>query len=500
MADSKQVEYIPPVTVKAGQIQFIEACHPALVAGEYIAHSTEQIKESKDSRVPWNSNPYASDVVFSVDAPRFTLNPADMHSVYPPANENGSFDNALPHVVFTRRTLPWERTLDGIPPQFGDPFPPWMGLLLLQEDELQAIDTRGQVKSMPVFSATEDSLLRPAAKEVLAPNVGQNGPGAKSDPDFEFQQIRSQSWQVEKWRYENGKKSCLTVDLPSRLFKAVSPRDVDLPYLAHVRQVDTGNKEVLGINDKGWFSLVMGNRLPQANQIHRVFLVSLEGLQDRLKESWVATPNEKVRLAVLGAWSFTCEKSNDFKATMDRLNFGKNVPGPNSRSELPESGLRLAFTQYNDTSTNAEDVVNAAYARGYTAFDHSMRHGEKTVSWYRGPMVPLNYAKPQQIQEPVAASDELLRYDPDTGLFDATYAAAWQLGRLLALQNQGFALALDRARKALRAKAEMLLRRDELELLKQQLALPSKYGFLEDSLMDHFGNDAGEKLVNAVPK
>ena len=41
--------------------------------------------------------------------------------------------------------------------------------------------------------------------------------------------------------------------------------------------------------------------------------------------------------------------------------------------------------------------------------------GEQTVSWYRGPLVPVNYDKPAQEQEPVRCSDELLRYDPETG-------------------------------------------------------------------------------------
>jgi hypothetical protein len=492
VADNKTIE--PPVTIKAGQIQFIEACHPALVAGEYAVRTTQQIKDAKDATVPWNSNPYSSDVVFSVDAPRYTLGPETIHSVYPPVNELGRFDNSLPHVVFTRRTLPWERTLDGVPPQLGEPFPPWMALLLLQEDELQSTGDKGQVKSLPVLSASEDSLLRAASPDVLTPDVGQNGPGNKGDAGFEFRQIRSQNWQQEKWRYEAGGQLCLAIDLPARLFKAVAPRSADLPYLAHVRQVDTGNKEVLGINDKGWFSLVLGNRLPQANKGHRVFLVSLEGFQGRLEDSWNPVANQKVRLAVLCAWNFTCEGPNDFKQTMDSLNFGRNAPPPGKREDLPESGLRLSFNAYDDDSLRAEDVVNAAYARGYTAFDHFMRQGEKTVSWYRGPLVPLNYTKPKQIQEPVANSDELLRYDPETGLFDTTYAASWQIGRLLALQNHGFALALDQARRALRQRAETLLRHDELTILRHELGLPDK-DFLEDSLMEHFAGDAGKKLL-----
>ena len=200
---NEEVIYQPPVTVKAGQIQFVAACHPPLVAGEYNAGMSQAIKESEDATVPWNSDPYISDLVFSVDAPRFTLNPADIHSVYPPVNATGSFDNALPHVVFSRRTLPWERTLDGKPPEFGKAFPAWMGLLLLTEDELKDQNTgqNREVVSLPILSKDKDSLLIPLDKEkVLVPDLGQNGSGDTADQIY-----RSEKWAKEKWRYEKKK-------------------------------------------------------------------------------------------------------------------------------------------------------------------------------------------------------------------------------------------------------------------------------------------------------
>ncbi|NTW76926.1 MAG: hypothetical protein HGB33_03965, partial [Syntrophaceae bacterium] len=75
-------EYDPPVSVKAGQIQFIEACHPPLVAGRYKVRMTQVVQESKESNTPWNSQPYETDLQFDVDAPRFMLDPADIHCVY----------------------------------------------------------------------------------------------------------------------------------------------------------------------------------------------------------------------------------------------------------------------------------------------------------------------------------------------------------------------------------------------------------------------------------
>jgi len=493
--NEEQVDYNPPVTVKAGQIQFVEACHAPLVAGVYKVGMHQVIKESKEAVVPWNSFPYISELEFSVDAPRFALAPTDIHSVYPPSNQTGRFDNALPHVVFTRRTLPWERTLKGIPPKLGSPFPPWMGLLLVQEDELLIPDQAGrtttrkhEVKSLPIWSRQKDSLLAPHSEKgsvdtVLVPDLGQDGSAATEE-----KRIRSETWTREKWRYEQDetgqkeKESCLAIDLPADLFKAIAPCYDDLYYLAHVRQIDTGDKEVQAVNDRGWFSMVIGNRLPQADKAHQVFLVSLEGHQDRLLESWQPETGQLVRLAVLGTWRFTCEGANDFKGHMKRLKIGS---------------LHLPFDSgYDDASQdpNPRDIINGAFARGYTAFNHAMRQGEKTVSWYRGPLVPLNYDKPKQIQEPVKSADELLRYDPGTGLFDATYAAAWQLGRLLALQNQGFALALKRFRTVLRAEAERQMRLAELEDLKKGK------DFIEDSLMDQLTNSDGDKLKNAIPK
>jgi len=474
------VKFNPPLTVKAGEIQFVEACHPPLVAGAYKVSMRQVIKENDSAEaVPLNSDPYTSKLQFSVDAPRFSLNPSDIHSVYPPINQSGSFDNALPHVVFTRRTLPWERTLDGKAPKLGQAFAPWIGLLLVQEDELLISDEaskttnqRHEIKSLPVIKhEQEDSLLFPLEKNILIPDLGQND---------------AEKWQNEQTQYE--KERCLAIDLPADLFSAIAPREKDLPYLAHVRQVDTGNKEVLAINDKGWFSVLIGNRLPQADKDHpdhRVFLVSLEGHQDRLQENWHPQQNQLVRLAVLGTWTFKCEGSNNFKAHMEKLTIGT---------------LNLPFKSYIDESTAPEDIVNGAYSRGYTAFNHVMRQGEKTVSWYRGPLVPLNYDKPKQIQEPVSCADELLRYDPDTGLFEVTYAAAWQLGRLLALQNQSFALALNRTRKTLRAEAELQMREAELNELRKKLALPQDAGSVEDSLLEQLANGAGDHLFKAALK
>lgn len=74
--------------------------------------------------------------------------------------------------------------------------------------------------------------------------------------------------------------------------------------------------------------------------------------------------------------------------------------------------------------------------------DHGLRDGSTTVSWYRGPLLPLGVTVPSVTQS--QASDQLLRYDPGSGMFDVSYAAAWQLGRLRALHDRAYATALFR--------------------------------------------------------
>ena len=137
-----------------------------------------------------------------------------------------------------------------------------------------------------------ESVLAQECPTALVRDVVENG----STPEQPWKSARELGWTA--------------IDLPAELFKTVTPRYDDLYYLAHVRQIDTGDKEVQAINDRGWFSLVIGNRLPQADKSHRVFLVSWEGHQDRLLESWQPENGRSVRLAVLGTWGFTCEGSN----------------------------------------------------------------------------------------------------------------------------------------------------------------------------------------------
>lgn len=89
-------------------------------------------------------------------------------------------------------------------------------------------------------------------------------------------------------------------------------------------------------------------------------------------------------------------------------------------------------------------------ASGFVPLPHHFRQGDRSVSWYHGPLMPSPPQVPQQVDHsteagaPLSAraADELLFFDQTTGLFDVSYAAAWELGRMLMLKNTSLALQL----------------------------------------------------------
>lgn len=83
------------------------------------------------------------------------------------------------------------------------------------------------------------------------------------------------------------------------------------------------------------------------------------------------------------------------------------------------------------------DVADQFLKMGYVPASHYFRKGDKAVSWYHGPLSPLeNPPTELNLPLPPRASDHLLRYYQSISMLDASYAAAWELGRLLALQDK----------------------------------------------------------------
>jgi len=398
------------------QIRFHQASPPALPPGDYKLNVKQVLTATGVTQ------PFDNVTPFTVAGPRFYLKPEEVYSVYPPP-DLGPYDNALPHIVFTRRTLPWERTIQGnYTRQDPDNPVPWMALLLLSRDDFAPGTPVPAIQSRTVNG-------------LLNPETGIQGPlGLALEGGQTLNDL------------------CNTIDIPTGLFAEIVPAQEDLPYLAHVREVSLAGKETLSLKQDGWFTVVLGNRLPltrkdPANpdpatkpegEINLACLVSLEGFA-ALLPSVDANGNASapipagitaVRLAVLASWKFTCYGENDFKTKMKALN-DETLLG------LPVGDLKAI----DDGTVFARNALTL----GYAGLNHTTRLGEKTVSWYRGPLVPLEM-KVLDPYEAIPCADYALRYDPRNGMFAAEYAAAFELGRMMALNNRSFARAMQRYR------------------------------------------------------
>ncbi len=196
------------------------------------------------------------------------------------------------------------------------------------------------------------------------------------------------------------------------------PLRAELPYLGHVRQ----GKDAEGHPIDKELATVIANRLPIPGDTTTVHLVSVENRYSAGGEFDYqgATGEELIRFVSLKSWSFACT-APDQTFTELLLNLNRDPNGP----RLPE---------------NPNPAAENYLSMGYVPLNHGLRQGNKTVSWYHSPLSPGR--NPSQLEGSVEAADALLRYDSSNGLFDSSYAAAWELGRLLTLKNQSVAVQL----------------------------------------------------------
>ena len=390
-----------------GQARFYHACRPALVAGDYRL----QARQSVD-KLTGEAPGFEVDTPFTIAGPRFKIDAGEVQMVYPPANNVGHYDEDLPHVVLRRKSIPWERSLDDS--SVGDDGPPWLALLTLYPGEMQGVE--------PTRMSVAELLSPPTG--ILPPAIDK---GQLSDAEL--------------------KQSLLAFDLDLASFQAIAPSLDDLPYLAHVREVDTADKEPLGMDEDGWFSVVVGNRLARAGAENQVFLVSLEGHREHLPGNTVSGYTS-IRLVCLVRWSFTAAPARgDFLCLVRALEQRGGV----DLLQLPHTPYGKqpqAAEEAADADADAEEgagkpagqVAGEALDIGYVPLLNNTRSGETTTSWYRGPFTPV--PTKADGNGPYYYSDHAIRYDPETGLFNLAFAGAWQIGRLLALSDAPFARAL----------------------------------------------------------
>jgi hypothetical protein len=158
-----------------------------------------------------------------------------------------------------------------------------------------------------------------------------------------------------------------------------------------------------------------------------------------------------LRFPVLASWSFQCTDSGDFQSLAQNVSsrlLGHVATGPEGPDGEPlPPGTVPAGLPAEPPSVRPLPLTSAT---GHVATAHETRRGETTTAWFRGPLVPEPVARAGSRPDgryPLAHhADQLRRITPD-GQEDLAYAAAFEIGRLLALSRPSVVAALNRWRQ-----------------------------------------------------
>lgn len=413
------------------KIKFYQNHRPLMDSGEYSITITGSISHSK---ITHDNNTGPITQHFAIYGERFSLTDQDISAVFPAAGSTGDYAGILPHIILNRNTLPWERHANT-----DNKALPWLALLLFDADEI------------------------PAKKIIKVKDLGLPKENAQHDED-----------------------SVTVIDVPESVLKKILPTAASLLLLAHTRQGVDNAGALVGEEN----AVLFCNRLPAQGTRSTIHLVSLEGKYNNDGFNYPGG-SDPVRLVSLKSWEFyTIEH---FKITTDTLtalqgkvdaadlqklstlldrefagteddflkevsdatgvvtNTFKKLLIDNSKFNKTFNGLLLNLNK--DILTlrlpvHADATVERFLSQGLVPLVHCFRNGDRSVSWYRSPFLPYhadatNDGSAIRNLYPEGA-DELLQFDANLGMFDVSYAAAWEIGRLLALANKDFSVSLFR--------------------------------------------------------
>ena len=407
-----------------GDIQFVAFNQPALLDGEYVINVKQQVQIDKSD--VWSTAPSAQ-MKFAVNGPRFSLDPTLIQSQFPPPKSIGEYYNILPHIILNRTTLPWERTIDNSPPSETKQPQSWLALLLF--------DSAGD-QGVQVSNLTVQDLIDTYSSSATPQGAPEFVKVLPRDPNT---QAKPGELMLEVGQHPNDRLT--VIDVPKQLLSQILPGSNEIKFLSHVRRTTA--------NDDG-YPVVLCNRLPASGTVTKdagpmgtqstVHLVSLEGRQP-LFDGLQTMDDHLVRFVSLASWSFsTLQRNKTFTGWLKEAwcpDAQRTDPDDPKKASSCAPGVIHTLRMPSNSDANAERFLS----QGYAPIKHDTRQGNHLVSWYRSPLLP-GKSLAADVALPVRTSDELVRYFKDVGMFDTTYAAAWELGRLLTLRSKKVSVSL----------------------------------------------------------
>ena len=297
---------------------------------------------------------------------------------------------------------------------------PYIALLVLKNDEVLG---QGEISVKDLFSPVPDTFFPPRSCF----------PNDYADEDND---------------------GCGFIDISVQTYNEVFPSVSDISLLAHAKLLDlSGATDELCGRD-GYFSVVLANRfVPSASGGETscvCHLVTALGYGENIPAGF-----GKVRLISLYSWNIR------------------------SHREMGKPFIEL-------TEALSKNCGAFGFGRcgGETAVKpHYTRTGEMTYSLYRSPLAAEEIKDIPQLSDAHTADGRLI-YDKEVGVFDVSYAAAFQLGRLITLSQPRIA-------------KKLIAQRNESKAELHQAALKSEARYVNENFDT---NRLAELLVKCAEK
>lgn len=366
---------------REGTLRMCDAMTPSISKGKWKL-TTVQNMSREDKAV--NPVPFSASKEFTVDYTIYGLPPGTVVNRSPLPDSRGAYTDLLAHVVLK------------------DPFFPWYG----------SRKGKKEVPAVALLMFTEEELEECGGLEITQTTVGEF---LKQKPGCIPHDFKPAVEVLEK-------KTCRSIRISTRLFDEISPTREELPFFSHCRQVYIGDKAEMDLHPEGMFSVAVCSRLAEyragsKNRYH-LHLVSLEGWEDYLGGRAEVSGCACMELITLEHWSF--EVSGEAP-----LSFRQFAAGLKENRGKGSDMLRL----WVKSEPRLWD--------GFVPLLYHVRTGEEGMCWYRSPLSPVITEKRRR-DNPYFTSDAALVYDAGEGVFDVSLAAAWECGRMAALQDPVF--------------------------------------------------------------
>jgi hypothetical protein len=471
--------------VSKGAFILHDAVRPAVPDGAYTLTVTQRLDPPGQAVDPLTK-------YLAVTGPRFTLPPDQPLSFFPPQNATGAFSTRLPQIVLRRRTLPWERFIDDQEPDL-----PWLALVVLADGEGQLttgqpVDTTGLPDPDLRDSDTRDVLT------VTERVVQQVFPSKQDLPwlchvrevdlsDTELALGDDDGWLAVVLANRLPQPgvhytACLVsleghggdlpaVEPPVHFFKGTtvySQAEVNAAAVLQ-RQSETfvdGTFSAAAVPDAGlaagpdavsaagpvtlvgaprpatkppvtrdaWSAPALPGAVVAGQQAGTTVkglvtgATSVTGLS--VNQVFIDPGARLVQFTVLKHWSFTCGDGGDFESLVRGLDDGMlgTLPAPGPPPATAGTPPDPPGSRPDPVVTDTGHVQTAAVSR----------RGDTGQAWYRGPFTPRQILRAEPDETGVLplmhAADQARRVGPD-GLEDLSLAAAFEIGRLLAVSQ-----------------------------------------------------------------